>query len=384
MKKRSRQAIAMVNYKLYWLALSLSLVTLLINAPMAVSDLTHDPGQDPIPTFDYQSQEKAIVVGFYFSSPLDAELQSVEIVPGPARGRAGEPALLNVEFFDLNDNLLENFNAWHPLWLFTYDDSTQDYLVILSEGTGYIVFPFWPGIAKMEVTDLEAAKKLVTVDLVPHLHNFCSKNPDDPNCTDVVNRPPTCDANGPYLVECEGQVTDVTLDGTSCSDPDGDLLSYVWTGGFAGGIASDSKPTVQFSGLGKYSVELNVTDDFGGTATCIVGVEIIDTMPPTIDCNSTGTIVPPDAPISFTVTATDICDINPSVEVISYDCFDFTKKGKRIDKKQSCIVSIENDVITILDSGGVGTHIEWVGQASDSCGNVAEETFETLVVNPAR
>ena len=113
-------------------------------------------------------------------------------------------------------------------------------------------------------------------------------------------------------------------------------------------------------------------------------IEVLDTIPPDISSNAPATIIPPDATISFTATATDNCDSEPYVEITSYDCFKFTKKGKRIDKTESCVVSISNNTITILDSGGVDDHITWTARATDSCGNVAEGTFETLVVNPAQ
>jgi hypothetical protein len=72
------------------------------------------------------------------------------------------------------------------------------------------------------------------------------------------------------------------------------------------------------------------------------------------------------------------------VQITEFDCFKYNKNGKRIDKTQSCVVRIENDTITISDSGGVGTHIEWICRATDNSGNVAEKTFETIVINPAK
>ena len=157
--------------------------------------------------------------------------------------------------------------------------------------------------------------------------------------------------------------------------------------------ACDSSPVVTFSDVttpGTCPAEFTITrtwtatDYCGNTSSCVQTINVVDTTPPVISCNAPSTIIPPDAPISFTATATDNCDDSPSVEITEFDCFKYTKKGKRIDKTESCVVSIENDTITILDSGGVGTHITWMSHATDSCGNVAEKPCKTLVVNPAQ
>jgi hypothetical protein len=126
------------------------------------------------------------------------------------------------------------------------------------------------------------------------------------------------------------------------------------------------------------------TDACGNSISSEQIITVEDTTPPVIACNAPASITPPDAPISFTATATDNCDDTPAVEITGFDCYKFTKKGKRIDKTESCVVSIENDTITILDSGGVGTYIEWDSRAIDSCGNDADKTCVTLVVNPAK
>jgi hypothetical protein len=95
-------------------------------------------------------------------------------------------------------------------------------------------------------------------------------------------------------------------------------------------------------------------------------------------------MTPPDAPISFTAMATDNCDMSPSVVISDYDCYMYTKKGKRIDKTESCVVEVVGDQITILDSGGVDDHIEWTVEATDECGNISTGQCEVLVVNPAK
>ena len=125
------------------------------------------------------------------------------------------------------------------------------------------------------------------------------------------------------------------------------------------------------------------TDDSGNQSFDGQDVTVEDTIPPTIHCNAPGTITPPDAPISFTVTAEDICDASPFVEIVGYDCFAFTKKGKRIDKTDSCMVTFEGVDITVLESGGVDDHISWTVQAVDMYGNASEATCEVVVVNPS-
>jgi hypothetical protein len=84
----------------------------------------------------------------------------------------------------------------------------------------------------------------------------------------------------------------------------------------------------------------------------------------------------------FTATASDNCDDTLVVEITEFDCFLIVPNGKRIDKTRSCVVSITNDTITILDVGGVNTHITWTSRAIDRCGNDSEKICETVVVNP--
>lgn len=123
-------------------------------------------------------------------------------------------------------------------------------------------------------------------------------------------------------------------------------------------------------------------DACGNTASCVQTIKVVDTTAPVIACNAPGTITPADAPISFTATATDNCDDDPSVQVTGFDCYTFTKKGKRIDKTASCVVYPRGDSITIANSGGVGDFIAWTVVATDDCGNEASAECQVEVVNP--
>lgn len=147
------------------------------------------------------------------------------------------------------------------------------------------------------------------------------------------------------------------------------------------GIASlsVSPDTFTCENVGANPVTLTVIDNSGNTSTCNATVTVEDNVLPVISCNAPATIIPSDAPISFTATATDNCGV-ASVEITDFDCFKFTKKGKRIDKTESCQVHVEGDTITILDSGGIGDQITWTVSAIDVNGNEATTTCYLDVV----
>jgi photosystem II stability/assembly factor-like uncharacterized protein len=153
-------------------------------------------------------------------------------------------------------------------------------------------------------------------------------------------------------------------------DPEGGPLTY------------DQVPPSPYP-LGDTVVTLTVTDDFGYTDDCSATVTVIDDEPPVIYCNAPPTITPPDAPISFTSTAIDNCSVAETV-ITAYDCYKFTKKGKIIDKKSSCVVDFEGNTVTIFDSGGVGDFITWTVVATDGSGNSTTDTCLVEVVNPGQ
>jgi hypothetical protein len=136
-------------------------------------------------------------------------------------------------------------------------------------------------------------------------------------------------------------------------------------------------------GVGETDVTLTVTDEWGNASSCNATVTVVDEVSPVAMCNAPDTIVPPDVPISFTATASDNCDIS-SVEITEYEFYKLTKKGKRIDKTEDGMVDLTGDTITILDSGGVNTHILWKVIATDNSGNTTEKSCEILVVKPGK
>ncbi len=174
----------------------------------------------------------------------------MEITPGPGLSHLGEPSHLYTELLDLNNNIKSKFNLWHPLWVISFDEAGKEHLTVRSEGSAAISFPFRPDIATIKITDVETGQGLITEDLVPHFHDFCRANPDEPDCDGIVNRSPTCDANGPYLEECTGPTTSVALAGSNSIDPDNDPLTYDWNGPFIGNTTTGVTPTGIFQLMG--------------------------------------------------------------------------------------------------------------------------------------
>lgn len=134
--------------------------------------------------------------------------------------------------------------------------------------------------------------------------------------------------------------------------------------------------------VGTSAVTLKVTDDTNLSDFCVASVTVVDNELPVPSCNAP-VVTPPDAPIGITATATDNCRVS-SVVVSDPDCFEFTKKGRRIDKNESCVVTVSGDTLTIVDSGGVGTHISWKVMATDENGNVAQTDCEVVIANPGK
>ena len=135
------------------------------------------------------------------------------------------------------------------------------------------------------------------------------------------NRPPVCDANGPYVAECTAAGTNVTLNGSGSTDPDGDTLAFTWTGSFVGGTASGPAPTVVFQGPGISTVHLTVRDPFE-SASCSAQVNLIDTTPPVVGCAVTQSSLWPAAhdlvDVGYTVTTQDSCSGETPVTVETF------------------------------------------------------------------
>ncbi len=129
-----------------------------------------------------------------------------------------------------------------------------------------------------------------TVPLAVGTHTLTLTVTDDDNesdTDDVVvnvqpppNQPPVANA-GPNqtVTDTNGNSTEsVTLNGSGSSDPDGNIVSYVWREG-ATTVGSGATPTVVLA-VGAHTLILTVTDDDGATGTDNVVITVQSAPPP--------------------------------------------------------------------------------------------------------
>jgi hypothetical protein len=139
-------------------------------------------------------------------------------------------------------------------------------------------------------------------------------NASDNNTQVRVNQLPVCNAGGPYNAQCGGAQTNVTLNGSGSSDPDGDPITLSWTGSFTPSPATGTTPTVAFSGLGNFPIQLSVADPYGAS-TCSTSATVVDTLPPVIVANAKTVTRCTSEPVSVAVTATATDQCSPASAV---------------------------------------------------------------------
>jgi Right handed beta helix region/PKD domain len=137
---------------------------------------------------------------------------------------------------------------------------------------------------------------------------------------EYFNAPPAAAAGPDQTVVADaGCAALVALDGTGSSDPDGDPLTYSWTGSFgtvSGATASVSLPA------GTEVVTLTVRDGRGAWATDTLVVTVLDKTPPVIQSAAASPSVLSPAnkqlvPVTIAVSATDACGGSVRCRIVS-------------------------------------------------------------------
>ena len=156
--------------------------------------------------------------------------------------------------------------------------------------------------------ELKKCKEGPDAGKICHSDSDCTQ---DPNCTngvcscvtvgiadmsltldvagDIINQPPTADAGPDQNVECSSKaVTNVVLDASRSSDPDGNIALYSWLRGSRVGpeVGFDEMSKVEQS-LGTETYVLRVIDTFGQADEDTTEVNVVDTTPPVLTCSVT-------------------------------------------------------------------------------------------------
>ncbi|HEU4824212.1 MAG TPA: PKD domain-containing protein [Nitrososphaeraceae archaeon] len=138
-----------------------------------------------------------------------------------------------------------------------------------------------------------------------------------------INRPPVAVAHAENKEVKEGE--EVTLDGDTSSDPNGDPLTYFWkqTGGFVNGmdIINPDDAVAQFKVPDDliedttFSFELTVEDGYGETSTDIINVDAIANTKPVANAGSDIQAIRGEEVI---LDGTNSHDPDPTGKIISY------------------------------------------------------------------
>jgi hypothetical protein len=94
------------------------------------------------------------------------------------------------------------------------------------------------------------------------------------------NQRPVAVAGGDQVVFGDGCGTQVVLDGSASSDPDGDQLQYTWSSWIFGDMSGPIQTITLLPG--DYVFTLTVDDGRGGRASQTVTVTVVDNVPPPI------------------------------------------------------------------------------------------------------
>ncbi|MCB9694435.1 MAG: choice-of-anchor A family protein [Alphaproteobacteria bacterium] len=175
---------------------------------------------------------------------------------------------------------------------------------------------------------------------------------------DSCNNPPTAVAGPDLLVECGDPAV---LDGSASSDPDGDVLAFLWAEG-GGAVVGTTEVVSLVLPVGTHPFDLFVADGRGASDADSTVVTVSDTTAPTF------VVVPPDVTIEESGTCEGL--VPDLVGAASAD--DSCDPG-------GVVVTQAPPAWTVVDAGD---SLIVTLTATDASGNVATASVEVFVTDP--
>jgi hypothetical protein len=221
--------------------------------------------------------------------------------------------------------------------------------------------------------------------------DYCGESDECFAEVEVLNQPPVavCMDHIGYADEfCCITVGVDSIDGGSY-DPDGegDIASLCITE--VDGMVVPCEEEIQICGVGLYPVTLEITDWCGETDECVAWVDLVDITPPEIEVELNRYVLwPPNhkmADIVATVEATDNCDPDPAVVLVSITSDEPDNDigdGNTVDDIQGAAFMTEDYEFQLRSErqgGGDGRVYTIVYRATDFSGNSADDTVYVRV-----
>jgi hypothetical protein len=156
-----------------------------------------DPRIESIPEFVAPVLERGLALTVQFNNATDVEVVEAIVTDTDSPMHLGNPPLILVESLDGSRATLNQFNAWHPLWLHEQTEDGEENLTILTAGVGTFIAPFHPRTRSIRVSDVELGLELVTADVADVVIDFCAANPTEPTyVTSAVTTTTTLPSGG--------------------------------------------------------------------------------------------------------------------------------------------------------------------------------------------
>jgi len=282
--------------------------------PSAAAQTT-DPALAPIPTFETDNIERALVVELQFDGPQNATLVSVDWADVPPPANVGNPPHYLVQVFD-DQGFAQQFDMWNPLWSFVTTPEGREAVVTRASAAASIAFLLQRDLVELRVfaiafdpvTDEESNTPLISVDLRPAIVSFCTANPDHPECDgfDPPNTAPVVTAGDP-ISTTEG--TEVTAGAafTDANTADTHTATIDWGDGSApqaaGTAAGAVSGTYVYADNGVYTATITVTDSVGNMDSDTLTVTVANA-PPAVDAGSNQAITA-GGEVTLNVSLTD-------------------------------------------------------------------------------